>query len=436
MKRTKLIRPMLFALALGACDLDFTDPNAPPEDLALTTTAGIRQVAIGLQAEYGNQLVDPVYVVGLVTNEIGAAEASFESFMRADRGDELTPGDGPAVHTWAGVEGRGGQYRVIRAANALIDNAPGVGFGPGMTSGFLALGKLYKGMAFGNLYQIYERVPLNVGPHIPDPTFAPRAEVIAEVLRLLEEARQQVTTTAPPAEFRAEVLAEGFDLQNTINAMLARYYLIAGNLDQALTAAQRVNLGVLSEHRFSTADVNPLWNLWYNSGNAYRMRAKRTFRQEAEAGDQRVAYWVEPEAEVPGVTGPLDHIERYQTSAVSFPIYLPGEMRLIIAEVHARQDRLADALEWVNAVRTQCSSPVNEPLACLPALEADDVPTQAAILAEILRQRRYELYLQGLRWSDLRRFDQPMKYQFMPVPSTECARNPNTPQELCQPVGG
>ncbi|HSJ30554.1 MAG TPA: hypothetical protein VK933_03910, partial [Longimicrobiales bacterium] len=61
-------------------------------------------------------------------------------------------------------------------------------------------------------------------------------------------------------------------------------------------------------------------------------------------------------------------------------------------------------------------------------------PTRDAMLAEILRQRRFELYLQHLRWSDLRRFGQPVKFMWMPVPITECDRNSAAPRELCQPV--
>lgn len=408
------------ALALAACDMDLTDPNFPTEDDAISSPRNLGLVAIGLQAEYGNQLVDPVYSIGLATDEIGAGRATFDSYQRADRGEPITGDDGPATEPWSG------QYDVIRTANVLIENAPTVGFGPATTSGILALAKLYKAMALGNLYQIYERAPIHVDPTDSHAVFASRTEVIAEVLRLLGEARQHVTGTPPSAEFRSTILAPGFDLENTIDAMLARYNLMAGNLDAALTAAERVNLGVLSVHRFSSSDVNPLWNLWYNSGNAYQMRAKQSFRLEAEAGDGRVAYWVSPDT-IPGVTGRLDQIVRYNTAPVSFPVYLPGEMRLIIAEVHARQDRLPEALARVNEVRTQCSSPVAEPLACLPALTLDDVPSQPAMLAEILRQRRYELYLQGLRWSDLRRFGQPTKYAFMPVPTSECDRNRNAP---------
>ncbi|MGH7447651.1 MAG: RagB/SusD family nutrient uptake outer membrane protein, partial [Longimicrobiales bacterium] len=128
-----------------------------------------------------------------------------------------------------------------------------------------------------------------------------------------------------------------------------------------------------------------------------------------------------------------DSFNRYSERSHSIPAYLPDEMTLIRAEVAARQNRLLDALVFVNEVRTECSSPVDEPVACLPALTLVDVPTQQAMLNEILRQRRYELYLQNLRWSDLRRFGEPVKYMWMPVSISECDRNPNTPVALCLP---
>lgn len=414
--------------ALTACDLDLNDPNNPTEDAAIGTRSGIAQIAVGLQALYGNVISQPVYVVGLVTDEIGAGGATFDSYQRTDRGEQITGDDGPSSGPWAT------SYDVIRAADVLIENTENVGFGPGMTSSILALAKLYKGMAFGTLYQIYERAPIDVGPNIEDPEFATREQLGAEVIRLLEEARQHVATNPPPAEFDRDVLMDGFDLENTIDAMLARYYLMTENYDAALAAAQRVDLGVMSAYPYSSSDVNPLWNLWYNSGNAYQMRAEEAFRNDAEAGDERIDYWT-TEEDIEGASGPLDDVSRYQSSTASFPFYLPDEMRLIMAEVHARQNNLVAALLLVNEVRTQCESALDEPVACLPALTLLDVPTQEAMLDEILRQRRYELYLQAVRWSDLRRFDEPVKYEFMPVPATECDRNASTPQELCAPVG-
>jgi starch-binding outer membrane protein, SusD/RagB family len=417
--------PLVAVLALGGCDMDLTDPNNPTETAAISDAAGIRQVAIGLQAAYGNQLVHPVQTVGIVTDELGAGAATFDSYHRADAGDELLSVDGFSTLPWSGM------YSVIRVADVLIDNAGNVGFGPGYTSGLLALGKFYKGLAFAQLYQIYPAAPINVGPNTPHPEFATREQVIAHALGLLEEARQHLITTPAPQEFRTQVLAPGFNLENSIDAMIARFALMSQDYSLAAAAAARVDPGVFSEFRFASLDSNPLWVWWYSSGNAYQMRARQEFRLQAEAGDERVDYWVAPDTVAGAVRPQLDDVARYNTATETYPVYLPDEMKLIRAEVHARNNELAQAISLINEVRTQCASAHPEPVACLPALDATDLPTQADVLDQILYERRYELYLQAVRWSDLRRFGEPVKYQFMPVPITECDRNNNAPANYC-----
>jgi hypothetical protein len=289
-------------------------------------------------------------------------------------------------------------------------------------------------MAFGNLLNVYERIPLEIGLENLDPTFATRNEAFTEVLKLLNEARTQIQTTPISAEFTNDVLAAGFNLPNTIDAMIARYSLIAGDLPGALAAAQRVNRTILSELRSSSADVNSLWNLWFNSGNAWRMRPEDSVRVNAQAGDQRVAFWVAASTSnaASNPASPLDDFVRYSLRDHSFPIYFPDEMLLIQAEVLARQNNLQAALDLLNQVRTQCTSTLVEPVACLPALTLANVSTQQAMLDAILRERYYELYLQGLYWSDLRRFGKPVKYKFMMVSAIECLNNQNAPPELCQ----
>jgi starch-binding outer membrane protein, SusD/RagB family len=417
--------PMVAALAVGACDMDLTDPNNPTEAEIITTTAGIRQTAIGLQAVYSNVLVHPVQTVGIVTDELGAGVATFDSYQRADAGQPIDNVDGFSTLPWSNM------YSVIRVADVIIDHAGNVGFGPGYTSGLMALGKFYKGLAFAQLYQIYPAAPINVGPNIPNPEFATREQVIGHALGLLEEARQHLINEPAPQEFRTQVLAPGFNLENSIDAMIARFALMSENYGLAATAAGRVDLNVFSEFRFAALDSNPLWVWWYASGNAYQMRARPDFLLDAEAGDERVDYWVAPDT-VPGAVWPeLDDIERYNTATETYPVYLPDEMKLIRAEVHARNNELPQAIALINEVRTQCTSPHPEPVACLPALTAADLPTQSDVLDQILWERRYELYLQAVRWSDLRRFGKPVKYQFMPVPATECDRNTNAPATYC-----
>jgi starch-binding outer membrane protein, SusD/RagB family len=410
-------------LASG-CDLDLTDPNSPNREDVITSAVHLREVGIGLQATYAANLGNPVYITGLATDEIGAIPQAFESYRRVDAGDPVDNDLGPSSETWAAM------YRVVAVADELLAHVPQVPMDPGTASGLMALGKLFKGMALGSLLQTYERIPLDVGLHNLHPQFATREQGLAETLRLLNEARQHLQTTPPSAQFNTQVLAPGFDLRNTIDAMIARYSLIAGDLDAAYAAAGRVDLSVLSEFRYTATVRNPLWNMFYGSGNAYALRAKDRFRLEAQPNDRRVGFWVR-EAAITGASGPLDHLERYFAREHGFPAYLPDEMRLIRAEVHARRNELPQALALVNQVREPCASPLDEPVACLPPLTLAEVGTQPAMLQQILREREYELYLQGLRWSDLRRFGQPLKYRFMMVPRSECERNNNAPADVC-----
>jgi hypothetical protein len=101
------------------------------------------------------------------------------------------------------------------------------------------------------------------------------------------------------------------------------------------------------------------------------------------------------------------------------------------AEAYTRLGNLAQARTLVNAVRTQCTAPVAEPVACLPALPTDALDTQAELFTEILYQRRYELFAQGLRWEDLRRLEayttKRPSLRYLPYPLTECERNPANP---------
>ncbi len=415
---------MIGALALTGCDLDLTDPNNPSEDDVLGSIAGVLQVAVGLQAEYGNEQVDPVYVAALVADEVGAGGATFQNIQQADAGDPIEPGTGPSESPWAGM------YDVVLVSNVLLEAAPEVGMGEATLSGVLALAETYKAMAFGNLLMTYERIPLDVGGDNTAPEFASRAEGVDEVFSLLASARARIQATPPSSVFEDDVLAPGMDLGQLIDAMTARYAIVFERYPEAGAAAAQVDLTRYSEFRFAAEDPNPIWNLWYNGGNSTQMRPEDRWRLEAEAGDQRVGYWVS-EADIDGAVVALDDHAVFDAQAAPIPAFFPDEMRLIRAEVAARNNQLTDALALVNEVRTPCSSPLDEPVACLPALTAGDVPTQQAMLAEILKQRQYELFTLGTAWRDLERFGEPIKYSWMNIPVTECDRNPNAPLELC-----
>lgn len=417
---------LLTVLSVAACDLDLTDPNNPGEDEVEGSITGMLQVAVGLQAEYSNELVDPIYVSALVSDLVGAGGGTFQYIQELDvGGSEFDNSNGSSEAPWAG------QYDVVQIANVLVDAAPEVGMGEATLSGVLALAKTFKAMAFGNLLMTFEQIPVTIEPNDPSPEFVSRDAGIEEVFRLLDEARGHLTSTPPSETFTSQVLAPGLDLGQLIEAMTARYALAFGQPARALTAAERVDLGSLSEFRFDPNDPNPVWNLMVAGGNSTEMRPEDSFRLDAEDGDGRVAFWV-TEADVEGAAVALDAHARYGSNAAAIPAVLPDEMRLIMAEAQVAAGDLEAARALINEVREPCSSAFDEPVACLPPLTAGDLPDAASIREQILYERRYELFGLGLAWDDLRRLAPgEVKYPYMPVPNSECDRNVNTPSALC-----
>ena len=67
-------------------------------------------------------------------------------------------------------------------------------------------------------------------------------------------------------------MSTGFDVRNTIDAMLARYYLFTGQYQQALDAAKRVDLTKVSVLAYPDPAVNPIYN--YSSGGRLRGTAQ------------------------------------------------------------------------------------------------------------------------------------------------------------------
>jgi hypothetical protein len=411
---------LLAGLAAGGCNLDLDDPNFPTEEVVFGDAQNLLAIGIGIQAEMADLMGPHIFVTSLVSDEMGAGANTFANFQAADRGDELDAAQYLSENPWSGA------YRVVKLADDLLGAVPNASLRVGTRSGLLALARLFKGMAFAHLATLYEQAPMDVGIDRPDAAFVPRAQLLAEALTLLEAARTELGATPISDEFRTAVQAPGFDLVVTVDALLARYNLMAGNLAAAATAAARVPAAARSDFRFSTTDRNPVYNTVYNSGNAFQIRARQLVRLGAEEGDQRVAYWVTA-ANIAGFNFTLDDLAKYRTLDEPFPVFLPDEMKLIRAEVLARQQGDFDgARDLINEVRTQCGV-TTEPAPCLPELPTEELDTEEEVLAEVLRQRRYELFLQGLRFDDLRRFDAPRKYDFLPLPQTECDRNPSAP---------
>lgn len=414
---------LALVLMIAGCELDQLSPNAPTDAQVLATVEGIRALAVGMQAQYGETVNETVEVSNFLTKTYATMPASVLGLRELETGGATVQGTNGTVNTmWSQ------HYRVIKSAEDLINYAPKVQLAAGTLSGIVALAKLMKAMAIGELIEAYERVPITVTTSLT-PTFVDRTTALNYVLALLNQAQSEIGTTPPSADFNSNILGIGFDLPNTIRARLARYSLINGDYDNALLAANAVNLTSTSSMFYtSTTARNPIYlitilQVYY--------RPVRSWRLNAESGDGRPAYWVAAGTQNSFLGTPVDNFNKFLTDNERFYVYLPGEIMLIKAEAHARKNDLPNALIEVNNVRTKTTDAVGIG-ANLPAKTALDLPTQQAMLDEIYTQRRYELLITGVAIGDSRRFGRPQAERtrdWLPYPDTERLSNPNTPAD-------
>jgi hypothetical protein len=422
--------------AAAGCSLDLVNPNAPLEEEVLSNPELLLTTAVGLQSQYADNVLIFVRAPELVTDQWATRPLALAADQSLVRGNP-DPSFGVVSDPFAAA------YRIARSAQVLQQAVPQANLSRGQQVGISVLSTLLKAMALGNLTQQYERMPATYDTVGAPPL--PAAQVRDTVIALLEGARAQLQTVtdAELAPFRARVLTptagSGIDLRNTVEAMLARYYLFDGRYPEALAAAGRVDRSVVSLLQYPNPGQNPLFQ--YMSGLRY-VGARKEFFTEAQTGDARPAFWA-IRTPATGTLGLPDSAFDFRVYGGArndpYPLYLPDEMRLIQAEVYARQGNFAEARRLINEVRTEgrdpvtgaCTTSATEPRACLPALSVEALDTPQEVFAQILYERRYELFGQGLRWEDLRRLDEytteEPSMRYLPFPQSECDRNPLNP---------
>ena len=416
------------ALALVAgCNmgLDLTNPNSPTEETALSNVEGVIATSLGMQEQFAGSVLEYVRAPALITDEWGTASKALAADISLYTGESIDASFGVVSQPYYNT------YRIARTSDNIIANAPGLGgISPAFQKALVANAKLFKGMALGMAAMHYERLPL--GAAVEGGVPVPRMQAFAEVIRLLESARGDLTGVqdADLTGFNSRAVSPGFDLRNTIDAMLARYYLYTNQYDQAIAAATRVDLTKVSLLAYPDPATNPIYNYSVVAGYVAPLKS---WAREAEPNDRRVPFWVDTLTAPPTGNPPtlaLANFALYGTKNAPFPVYVPGEMLLIRAEALARKGAPADltaAIALINQLRARAST-ANTPGAGLGPIPAT-VDTQAEVLAQIAYERRYELFSQGLRWEDLRRLGgfvgRAPKVAFLPMPQAECNSNPN-----------
>lgn len=420
---------MAILLFANSCKMDTINLNAPTDADVLTTRAGIIGLSVGLRQYYSTSGIAASYFYPAVTSRELQGVATFTNVLELEAGGTAFPtANGSILTLWANMQ------KQMSMSEDIINNAGNISTLTGGTlSGILAHAKLYKAIALGTLATSFEKSNINTDK-AGKATFLPRQAVLAEAIRLLNDAIAQLTTTPVSTDFTANVAGANFNLKNVLYAFNARYNLMAGNYAAAITNATAVDLTSKNQFGYSSVSVNPLWNtsaiLKYYVPRAGFGLPSSLF----EAGDQREAFYITTTVSGATTTRTLKGFAADQLGSV--PVYLPDEMKLIRAEAILRSNGpLTDAITLINEVRTQTSGDIFGVNAGLAPYSG--AVTKDALLVEVYKQRCAELYLTGQRLEDSRRFERPAppaditerNRNFYPYPDQERITNPNTPAD-------
>jgi len=424
-----LALPMFFAT--GACEREFVNPNAATSADVLTSVDGLLGMVVGLKRSYSvgatGALYNMISANGLTTKELYVINTGNGELAALEAGGG-TVGNNNAFlgNIWASCN--------IVSANGqlLIDNAGNIS-DPATSTAVKVYGHFFKALAIGTMAQFWEQVPTQTSSaedflNGKYAAFKPRAQALQDAITLLEAGASAVAATPPSAYFNSKVGTD-INIADACNALLARYYNMLGQHDNAIAAADKVNLTRKSSFKFDALNQNPVYRTALVNNNTYDglNNFGLTGALAPAAADGRIAFYL-------GANPPTGvKVQGFFTGDTKeIPVFMPGEILLIKAEALARKNNVAGAITELNKVLTK-NNDIFGVNANLPAYSG--AQTQDAVLLEIYRNRCIEMYMSGLKLEDSRRFGRPAppsgerNRNFYPYPLRERDNNPNTPQD-------
>jgi starch-binding outer membrane protein, SusD/RagB family len=436
-KKLLYIVLMLIITTSGCVKLDYENPNGPTDTQVLTSREGLLTLSVGMKQYYAttglqNLLINP----GVTARELKGI-TTFTNVLELEAGGTALPTfNGNVLGVWSSM------LRTMGMAEDLLNNADAVLETDIATrTGIIAFASLFKAMAIGGLATGFEQFPIETVEE-GGATFVTRQVALEAAVKLLDDAAAALAGTPPSAEFTTRVVAPDMVLIDCINAYRARLNMMLGKYAESLAAANLVNLNSKSQFVYNTQSPNPVYQQVVVAIN-YKPRENFGLPSAlVESGDARLKFYLD----TPNVTVGGEVLKRlkgfFDDITKPIPVYLPDEVRLLKAEAIIRSGgSLGDALVQINAVRTQVSGDPFGVNASLPAYAGP--VTSADLLLEVYRQRSAELFLQGVRLEDSRRFARPAppanvnpvpatferNRNFYPYPDQERLTNPNTPQD-------
>lgn len=429
---------ILFLVFNSSCETDFDNPNQATDEETFSSREGILAASVGMQQLYATTALRWTIETPAITTREAGITTTFQNMIELEEGGAALPNFNTNVEgMWSS------NYRVLKVAEDIEANVPGLNLEPGTQSGLLAYAKLFKALAIGSLSQNFEQVVIETNQE-SNAAFVSRQSGFEFAIQHLTEAASLISSTPVSSEFTSEVTAGNIDLENTLQAMLARYHLFAGNYEAAIAAANNIDQNSVSVFAYDALNFNPVWSRVYlNNAPNFKPRDRFGLPEEfnIDPADGRIDFYLIPLDQTNQNALPIEDLAGFfDDDTKPIPVYLPDEMNLILAEAHLRKPSpdVDAAITALNKVRTDN----NDPLGVNANLDPYDGDTSVeALLTEIYKNRRLELFLTGMSLEDSRRFGRPepspsgrnfdeeRNRNFYPFPEKERNSNPNTPAD-------
>jgi starch-binding outer membrane protein, SusD/RagB family len=406
-----ILTPVISLIILSSCKVEpILDPNNPGlGPISANPTLGeIQNVVTGIESGMRDNInfyLDDVGVIGREFYRFSTSDPRFTSDLL---------GKGTAVldnNTFYITNPFAARYRVVKNCNILLDGLTNTT--AAITDAQRKAGKAYANtikahellmvlnLEYGNGIRVDVSNPDALGP------FLTKDQSLNEIINLLNTAYTDLTANATASfPFSTTLFSNtAGEFAKFNRALAARLAVYKADWSGAITALNNsffningnLNTGVF--YTFSSAGGDQLNPMFFppNSSGETRV-AQPSFITDADPGDTRLSKTPVRSSSTTqdGLTSNYDFFV-YKTNVDKIPIIRNEELLLIYAEAKAQLGGaldLADAVMAINKIRNAAG---------LPAYSG--AVTQAALIDEMLKQRRYSLYGEGHRWIDMRRYN-------------------------------
>ncbi|MBS4063494.1 MAG: RagB/SusD family nutrient uptake outer membrane protein [Chitinophagaceae bacterium] len=315
-----------------------------------------------------------------------------------------TNGTGINTRLWSAA------YRYVYHCNSLIEQVQASALPASFKIRAVAEAKLVRSLLYSYLIQLFGDVPLALTTDYAVNAVLPRTAYNTVLNQIINDA-QEAYNNLPSAQTST---LKAKPVKATAAALLARYYLLAGNNSLAETMATEVvesgsyNLVTNLNNVFLNTSAETIWQLPKDQGNTTEgstlVPASTSVRpvyaivpsllNAFENNDLRKSAWLKANI-ISGQSFSYPHKYKARLATPVTEAYVVvrlAEVILIRAEARAKQDKLTLALVDLNRIRNRAG------LSSISSL------TKPQLLLAIEQERRVELFAEwGHRWFDLKR---------------------------------